>query len=123
MSFAQSEVISVTTDGDGDATVYSSRTYTGRLVSIAYTKDDFANGVDFTITSENTGQTLWDEDDVNASKVVAPLQAAHGNDGQAAEYALGFPVEVGIHLVHDRIKIVIASGGATKSGAFRVIVA
>ena len=44
-------------------------------VVIQYVKTDYTDGVDFTITTETTGQTLWTESNVNAAAVKAPRQA------------------------------------------------
>jgi len=116
------ETITATTDQGGDATAYSGAV-SGRVISIAYAKDDYADGVDFTITTETTGQNLWVDTNVNASETVAPRQATHATDGSASLYAAaGEPVEDYIWAVDERIKVVVASGGDTKSGAFTVIV-
>lgn len=123
MSFVQRKIVPVTTDGSGDSTDYTPN-LTGKISHIIYTKTDFANGVDFTITAEATGETIWTESDVNASKTVAPRQATHSNVGVASLYAAaGEPVEAPICLDNDRVKIVVASGGATKTGKFEVILA
>jgi hypothetical protein len=123
MSFAQRHVIAVTTSAGGAAEVYSP-VVTGKIQTLIYTKTDFANGVDFTITAEATGETIWTESDVNASKTVAPRQATHSNVGVASLYAgSGEPVEDHIALAEDRVKFVIASGGDTKSGTFTLIMA
>lgn len=116
-----------TTNSSGAATVYlpatAGESLSGEVVNVIYTKTDFANGVDFTITLEATGQTVWTESDVNASKTVAPRQASHSTAGVAAVYAAaGEAVAVPIVAVGDRLKIVIASGGDTKTGAFTVVV-
>src|SRR3546814_6873290 len=71
------ETVAVTTDASGAATEYTD-TVTGRVLGIRYVKGDFADGVDFTITSEATGETVWAESDVNASATRAPRQAIHG---------------------------------------------
>jgi hypothetical protein len=121
MSYAQREVVSVTTAADGSATVYSN-VVTGVLSAIHYVKTDFDNGVDFTITSEATGQSLWTETNVNAAKVIAPRQATHDTGGLASLYAaVGEPVEAPIALANDRIKIVIAQGGNVKIGTFHFV--
>jgi hypothetical protein len=115
--------IAVTTIADGSATVYSP-VITGKIANIIYVKTDFADGVDFTITLEATGQTLWADTNINASEVVAPRQATHDTAGAASLYAAGGePVEDDIVCENDRVKIVIAQGGDKKTGTFIIIVA
>src|SRR3546814_5742243 len=95
----------------------------GRVLGIRYVKGDFADGVDFTITSEATGETVWAESDVNASATRAPRQAIHGTDGAAALYAeSGEAVRDFVYLAIDRLKIAVADGGDTKTGTFHVLV-
>ena len=119
--FVQTVEVSLTTDASGDATGYTDN-LRGLLDRIQYVKTDFADGVDFTITLESTGETLWAESDVNSSAVRAPRQATHATDGTASLYAAsGEPVESRI-AIEGRVKIVVANGGDTKSGTFRVTV-
>src|SRR5574340_111386 len=121
MSHAQRVAVTVTTVADGSATAYSD-VLTGKLSQIRYVKTDFANGSTFTITAEATGETLWAESNVDASATRAPRQATHSTAGVAALYAGGgTAVNDKIALANDRIKIVIASGGATKTGVFHFI--
>ncbi len=120
--YAERHVVELTTDADGAATGYTPAV-TGRVLAIHYVKDDFADGVDFTVTSEATGQSIWAESDVNASASRAPRQPTHGQDGSASLYAGGGePVEDYLALAQDRVKIVVANGGDTKSGAFHVVI-
>lgn len=123
--YAERHVIAVTTDGSGNATAYSP-VLTGRISQIRYVKDGstpFSDGVDFTVTAEATGETIWAENDVNASATRAPRQATHSTAGVAAVYAAaGAAVLAPIAVVKDRVKIVIASGGATKTGAFHIVI-
>lgn len=121
MSFIQRFAVPVTTDASGDATVYSG-VVTGLLCQIRYVKTDFANDSTFTITSEATGETLWTEASVNASATRAPRQPTHSTAGVASLYAGGgAAVNDRIGLAADRIKIVIASGGDTKTGVFHFV--
>jgi hypothetical protein len=114
-------VINVLTDGAGAATVYSPYV-SGKLCAIHYTKTDFATGVDFTITAEATGQTLWAQNDVDASTVVMPRSATHSTAGVAALYAAaGTAVGDLIRLGRDRIKFVIAAGGPAHTGQFQIV--
>jgi hypothetical protein len=116
-------IVPVTTAADGSATVYSPY-LSGYIHEIHYIKTDFADGVDFTITAEATGETIWTQSDVNAAAVKAPRQATHSNVGVAALYAAsGTAVNDRIALGRDRVKIVIASGGNAKSGQFQIVTA
>lgn len=110
----------VTTASDGSATAYSDQV-NGLLSQIRYVKTDFADGVDFAITLEDTGETLWAQSDVNASATVAPRQATHSTAGVAALYASGGVAVNDMIAVAGRIKIVIANGGATKAGTFHFV--
>lgn len=120
--YAERHEVPLTTDASGDATGYTP-VITGRILGVRYVKDDFADGVDFEITLEATGETVWDEDNVNASATRSPRQATHSTAGVAALYASGGEA-VGGYIVaaNDRVKIVVANGGDTKSGTFHVIV-
>lgn len=114
--------VTVTTNGSGAATAYSPR-LSGKINQIHYVKGDFADGVDFTITDEATGQGIWTESDVNASAVRAPRQPTHTQAGVASLYASGgVAVNDRIGVANSRVKIVIAQGGATKSGVFHILV-
>jgi hypothetical protein len=121
MGYAEAHTVAITTAGGGTATGYTP-VVSGRIAAVIYTKTDFANGVDFTITSEGTGQTIWTESDVNASKTVAPRQASHTTVGVAATYDGTRAALVPVVVANERVKIAIAQGGATKTGSFVVIV-
>ena len=115
-------VVALTTDASGDVTGYTP-VVTGRVLQIHYVKTDFANGVDFNITAEATGQQLWVQADQNASAIKAPRQPTYDGVGAASLYAAtGEPVEDHIYLAKDRVKIVIAQGGNAKSGTFHVVI-
>lgn len=116
----------VTTAADGSVTAYigTNAPLTGRLIDLQYVKTDYADTVDFTITSENTGRSLWSESNVTTSKVIAPRQPTHDQAAAASLYAAGGePVEDHYVLVNDRIKIVLAQGGDTKVGTFYAVLA
>src|ERR1044072_1222777 len=119
---ARKHSISVTTDGSGNATAYSPYV-SGYLESIQYVKNNYTDGVDFTITADVTGETLWTESNVNAAKVCRPRSATHSTAGVAALYASGgTAINDKIALGRGRVKIVIGSGGASHSGTFIVTV-
>lgn len=123
MSFATRHTVTVATIADGTATAYTDEVVNGRVISIAYTKVDYADGVDFTITTEDTAQDLWVDTNVNASETVASRQPTHDSAGDASLYAgSGEAVEDYIWVVDERIKIVIAQGGNVKTGTIDIIV-
>lgn len=114
--------INVTTAADGSYTGYSPY-LSGKLCAIHYIKTNFTDGVDFTITAEATGETLWTEANVNAAKVCMPRGATHSNAGVAALYASGgVAVNDLIRLGRDRVKIVLAAGGNATTGQFMIVV-
>ncbi len=117
MSFPIKEALTVTTSTGGAATAYTSQ-IRGLLDYIVYVKDDFANGVDFTITTEDTGLDLWDEDNVNSSKVHPARQASVLPDGTALTFNGSQVVADRIAIAGERVKVVIDNGGSEKSGTF-----
>ncbi len=118
--------VNVTCASDGSATAYSPF-LSGYVHEIHYLKDGtngFADGVDFTITAEATGETIWTQSDVNAAAVKAPRQATHSTAGVAALFAsAGTAVNDRVALGRDRVKIVIAAGGNAKVGQFQIVMA
>lgn len=114
--------VPVTVDASGDATEYSPY-LSGFIEAIQYVKDDFADGVDFTITADESGETIWTESNVNAAVIKHPRAATHSTAGVAAVYASGgTAVNDRIALGRDRVKIVVASGGNATSGTFVITV-
>lgn len=123
MAFPQKVSVTVTTASDGTVTAYTDA-IRGRIVSVIYTKDDYANGVDFTITTEGTLQNVWVDTDINASETVHPRVEIHDTSGVPLLYTTdvgNVDVTDYIRAVHERIKIVIGSGGSVKSGTFTII--
>lgn len=115
-SFVVSDSVTVTTIADGSATAYSTN-LTGRLWAVAYVKTDFATGVDFTITTERENAGVWTEVNVDATKRVRPRELV--DDQVGANIAATYDY---ILLENDRVKIVIANGGDSKTGTFRIYV-
>lgn len=116
--------VSVTTDGSGDG-IGRTPDVTGRLLGIHYVKPgagSYSDGVDFVVTNETTGEIIWDEDNVNASASRYPRTGVHDTAGVAATLDGTRAMREPIYLANDKIKIVVAAGGATKVGSFIVVV-
>lgn len=120
MSYAQKEIVAITTDAGGDGTGYTG-VVTGKVSQIRYVKTDYDNGVTFAITVEGTGEVVWSEAAVNASATRAPRQATHTTAGAAATFDGANAVLAPIAVANDRIKIVVSLGGNKKSGTFHVM--
>lgn len=125
MSFIQRHQIDVTTDGSGAAVVKSPRV-NGKVAAIHYVADGttpFDNTVDFTITSEATGETIWAESNITASKSCYPRAGIHTTAGVASLFAAGgLPVLDKIAVADDLVVFTIAQGGASKIGRFFLVV-
>ena len=121
--------IDVVTDADGNAAAYTTP-LNGRIYSIQYVKDDtipYTDGVDFTLTLQNaddtdgTAESLWREDNVDASDVISPRQPTQDNTNTNSKYiASGEDVEDYYIACNERVKIALASGGAVKTGKFYI---
>jgi hypothetical protein len=111
----------------GSVGTFYSPYVSGYLESIAYTKDGttpYTNGVDFTITSEATGEAIWVDTNIDATETVLPSAPTCSVAGVASLYAgSGEAVNTRIALGRDRVKIVLAAAGATKTGTFVVTMA
>lgn len=114
--------VTALTDASGDCIAYSPY-LSGYLHSIQYVKTDYADGVDFTITTETTVQTLWTEANVNAAAVKATRQPTYTTAGVASLFAAaGAAVNDKVAIGRERVKIVIGSGGNAKTGTFQITV-
>lgn len=120
--FAHRESVTITTDASGDGTGYIPVPH-GRVMSLHYVKSDFADTVDFAVTAEATGEAIWSQSNVIASASKYPRAAVHDVLGAAALLAdAGEAIVEPIFLANDRIKIVVAEGGDTKSGTFVAVI-
>jgi len=103
-----------TTDGSGDATVYTD-SVNGFLQAVFYDYDDAATGADFTITEEDTGRALLTITNAGVADLewkpqIGTHPVANTAGGTASTVLLDHNAVVG------RIKIVVAQGGDTKDG-------
>lgn len=114
MAFPQAESVTATTASGGSATVYTA-VIRGRVLAVRYTKVDFADGVDFTITTEESLQNVWVDTNINASETVSPKLLNDGTDGADLTAIYDH-----VRAFNERIKIVIAQGGNAKTGTFTV---
>lgn len=114
----------ITVDASGDADV-DFGSINGELMSIQYTKASsgaYADGVDFVCTNKRSGEIIWAEDDVNASKIVYPHHATTRPDGTPNDHGAS---QTALYdhfcLVNDSLNIVVSNGGNATSGEFTLV--
>jgi len=116
--------VDITTNVDGDGVGYVSKVGgedNGHLLAIRYVKNDYDDGVGIVVTGETSGIEILTIANMNATVTEFPRGSASKQaDGTDAEYASGYPVKVPIPIANERVKIVVSSGGDTKSGLFHV---
>lgn len=114
--------LSLTTDGSGAVTDYTSTVVGGLVYAIQYSKDDFAAGVDFEIRTETTEIPVWVENDVNVSRRLIPLHACHDDAGAEINWDTGVKMLTPVPVANERIRVSITNGGATKHGFVGILV-
>ena len=113
--YAERHEVAITTDASGDATGYTPAV-TGRVLGVRYVKTDYDNGVDFTITLEDTGEAVLTGTNINASQSFYPRVVMDDEAGaDALLAAAGEEQRVPVVAVNDRVKIVVAQGGDTQN--------
>ena len=120
--FVERHIVPITVDASGDAIAYTP-VCNGQVLQIHYVKTDFADTVDFTITGESTGQAILAQSNVTASFVKAPRQPVYDQSGAAMLHAAGgTALAAPILVVKERVKIVVAQGGVSKTGSIHVVI-
>jgi len=112
-------IVTITTAADGSGTGYTP-VVNGRVLTISYVKatsGSFADSVDFSIETENSKVTIWDEDNVTATKAIYPRAKTHTTGGAENDADVDC-----IPVANERIKISVEGGGDSKTGTFYVMV-
>ncbi len=107
----------ITTNGSGAATVYLGSVITGKILAFKYEPTSIATGGDLTFTGETSEQPILIKANAGTSTVwyypKAPANLT--TDGSASTLT-----EVPLCLYRERIKLVVAQGGATTTGTITV---
>ena len=115
-------VITVNASGNGTGyAVVKQGLNHGNIHAIRYVKDDYIAGIDVVITGETSGIAILSVTDMDDSATYFPRAATCDVNAAASLYAAaGEPVEDRIPIANERIKIVVAFGGDTKTGTFHI---
>lgn len=114
MAFPQVATVTVTADASGDGTGYTEN-IRGSILAVRYIKSDYADTVDFTITTEESVQNVWVDTNITASETVYPKllnDATTGADLTA--------IYDHVRAYNERVKVVVAQAGNATSGTFKV---
>lgn len=124
MTYIERHPIDLVTDAAGDATGYTP-VINGKISTVSYVKDGsspFEDTVDIAVTLEATGQNVWTEANVTASKLLAPRQKISDEDGFGLATDPGGGAKINhICAAEDRVQVTVANGGDTKSGQFIIV--
>lgn len=118
--YCERHTVSLTTDGDGAATGYTP-VVSGRVLSVVYTKTDFANTADITVTADVTGMAILTLTDQTASGTFHPRAQVHGPTGTALTFNGTQTVNEPVPVAQERVKVVVAQGGDTKTGSVTIV--
>ena len=131
MSFVHRETVVVTGSSTGDTTAFTA-VVTGKILLVKYTRPattPLSSDADFTVTTEDTSQSVWSQSNVDATTEVRPRAATHTTAGVAHTFgsttASTDVILEPVVLANERIKIVIAQGsttGAATAGTFDVLI-
>lgn len=115
----------LTTDGSGNATVFSPQAVQGEIRSIRYVPDGsipLTNTATVTITLEGTGLPILTIGAIGSVAATwAPSQPTHSPAATAALYAAGgTAINDRIGICNERIKVVVSGGGNAKTGVLYV---
>ncbi len=130
MSFIERHTISLTGTTSGSLTTFSDEVANGKIHSIKYTRPGstpLSSSADFTVTTDETSQSVWAQSNVDATTTVMPRAATHditgvaNTDGTTGTAAILEPIAI----ANERIKVVVASPSTdgTTLGTLDVLVA
>ena len=107
----------ITTNGSGAATVYLGDQVRGRIICFKYAPGTIDTGADLTITGETSAVAILTKADAGTATVwYYPLAIANQvSDGAASAIS-----EVPVWVYVEKIKVVVAQGGDTKTGTITV---
>ncbi len=109
--------VTFTTNGSGAATAYAGSGIRGRVLAIKYEPTSIATGATIVLSGETTAVAVLTKASAGTSTVwYYPLAITN----QAADGAASSISEEPVWLYKERLKIVVSSGGDTKTGTVTV---
>jgi hypothetical protein len=110
----------IVTDAGGNATVYLGSVLRGYLVSLIYRPGTILTGADLTVTAEISGAPILTKANLGTDNSYLYPRALPTN-ANSLTGPLGTVPSERIPLVKERIKVVVAQGGDTKTGSIEAV--
>jgi hypothetical protein len=107
----------ITTASDGSATVYLGSRLRGRVHAIKYIAGTLDSGTDLVLTGETTGVAIL-TDSPAASEWYYPRAFPN----KVTDGAAGTVPSEDVHVLNERIKVVVAQGGDTLTGSIEAFI-
>ena len=108
---------SITTDASGDAIVYLGTKLRGRVHAIKYTKGTLDAGTDLVVTGETTGVPILTDSPADTEWFYPRAFANAVTTGAA-----GTAAQEDVHVLNERIKVVVAQGGNAGVGSIEAYI-
>lgn len=122
MAYITRHEVAIATDASGDFTGYTP-VVNGFVQAVRFVDTDLDDGGDITITCDESGAAIVTLTNQASTATVLPRAATHDVAGAASLYAAaGEPVEALIPVADERIKVVVAAGGNTKTATLHIYV-
>jgi len=112
--------MTLTTDGDGAATVYSDKQANGNVLAVIFDVGTLTTP-NLTVTGKETGIAILTKEAMG-SGTYHPCGMAQSTELADLTFDDTNKVPVPIPLANEQIKVVVASGGATKTGTLTILV-
>ena len=107
----------ITTDASGDATVYLGSRLRGRVHAIKYTAGTLDSGTDLVITGETTGVAILTD-----SPATTEWYYPRAFPNAVTTGAAGTIAAEDVHVLNERIKVVVAQGGNVGVGSIEAYI-
>lgn len=108
---------SITADGDGAATVYLGSRLRGKVHAVKYVKGTLDSGTDIVLTGETSGVAILTDSPSDDEWFYPRAFPNQVTDGAAGEV----PSE-DVHVLNERIKVVVAQGGSGGVGSITAFI-
>lgn len=118
--FIQRVDIPLVTIADGSCTALSP-VLSGRVLAVIYTKNNFTDGANLTVTANVTGEPIVTLTAPNATAIRYPRVGVHDATGAAATLDGTHAMREPVALANDQVKVVVAAGGNATLGTMTVV--